>query len=200
MLAALPADATLLAGADGGAALPVEVADALAAFRRVRAGCFDEGCVALAEGDFGDLDALRAKVGGVPRRRGVDLGPFVLRRLAPTKAVAGDRAAVARVALERELGEPGFDVAALDGLVPEGDAWAAAIGRDALEALADRAGVELPAADGVEAVGVAVTGEVAVARARCVDEAAALGWAALAEARGLSTVRVGRVVEVEVAR
>jgi hypothetical protein len=207
MLASLPADTTLVVGADVEAArdLPawaeVPGADAFGPVARVRAGCFDEGCVALVEGDFADLtpDALGALVpGAVPRRRGVDLateaGPLVLRRLSPGKGVAGDRAAVARVATERELGEPGLDVARFAGLVPAGQAFAAAVGTDAIEMLAERVGATLPAV-GIDALGVALDLDTRLVRVRARGPDAA-AWAAVARARFDDVVVVGDVVEL----
>lgn len=209
MVATFPPDTTLLAGADrpeGAAWERVSAAFGLAQVvdaRRARVGCFDEGCVGLLEGD---LDVTR--LGGVPRARGVDLrapwGALVVRTLAPGKVVAGDRAAVARVAAEQADRLDGLDPAAWSGVVPVGDVWVAARGRDALDMLAERLGERLPEeADDVRSAALAATVDGLVRLRVVTDKPAAVAALARRELdrRGLAgqVVRVGDVVDVEVA-
>lgn len=230
MVRALPADAAVVLGVDLAAVratpaweaaverwIDAEAFDgAMAAWtggdgpRRVRAACGADGCVALAEGDFAALSpALLAEAGadlGVrPRRHGADVRAgghdLVARRLGPTKGVVGDRAAVRRLAAAHADGAPGFDAAALAGIVPAGDVWVA---------LADPT-----VADGIDDVEVAAvalaldpdapTGTLR-ARARMVDAAAAhrraaalsAAWAPLAARYALDAdiVAVGATVEM----
>lgn len=158
MLAALPADVTLVASVDMAAlpeALRAPARDALRragvpAVERGRLGCGGAGCVALLEGDFAGMALEReeavqadgAVVARVAPARGTLPGldawtragePLALRRLAPGKLVVGDRAAVRAAAAARR---GGFHVEQLTGAIPEGAAWVAA--RD-LDRLLDQA-------------------------------------------------------------
>ena len=131
MLAALPADVTVVGGIDAAALVAPDADDLLAdaGLARedgdaIRFGCGWDGCAALAEGRFGEL---RRPAVSLPRSRerahGFDvptgLGRVAVRRLDSTRLVAGDPAALRRVA----LGGSTFDLASLDGRVPDGDAW-----------------------------------------------------------------------------
>lgn len=157
MLAALPADVTVVGGLAPGvladadtravaarfgldpAAIDRRLADAgldgAGAIDRAVFGCGDAGCAALLEGRFAALD-VGAVADGTPARAlasGTDAVElvdrrgqrFVFGRLAPDRAVAGDRAAL------RAIDDAARDGASLDpavfaGVVPAGDVWVAA--------------------------------------------------------------------------
>lgn len=111
---------------------------------RLVLGCGEHGCLGLVEGDLTAVDwcaAADRRAADLPDRQlrcsaasepGLDAslpggGPIALRQLSPTKLVLGDRAAVrSAYPLASGRAEPGFDPAALEGLVPQGALWLAA--------------------------------------------------------------------------
>lgn len=174
MVAALPADAALVARIDlepqdlerwaqaglvDPQALPLTAApDALAL------ACGADGCLSLVEGEITPLDPLAWRVD--PHRWalvGQDGDALIWRRLAADKAVAGERVAVAALVRAQSAGREGLDPLALQGAVPAGRAWLYARQPERLLALARDRGLDLPdlpaQADAVRSVALSVEPE-----------------------------------------
>ncbi|MCK6504745.1 hypothetical protein L6R53_15290 [Myxococcota bacterium] len=155
MVAALPADAALVARIDleprdlerwaqaglvDPQALPLTgLPEALAL------ACGVNGCLSLVEGPVAPRDEMAPRID--PHRWALaarDGDPLTWRRLAEDKAVAGEQVAVAALVRAHARGQAGLDPGSLQGAVPDGRAWLFAREPALLLDLARQRGLDLP--------------------------------------------------------